>query len=350
MDFQPKALIEATLEAHQKSNDYMAWEESPWHPNVWLNNLPTNLEQREIFLNELCDELSKLEQKDLNIIYPALSYWAMENVFKCIEEQLFKIEYELLNQSVKLKDSKFGVQIQNQKSEFKLGPSREHKIDTTDGPIFNYGSRGNLESKELALTFDDGPHPRLTLELLDILKSEEVQVTFFTVGKNIKTYPELARLIVAENHTLGTHSQTHRNLPKLKAIEAIEDIEMAFQMAIDHVGMVSPFFRFPFGSKNQNLTTHVKSSGYGNFFWDIDTLDWKKTQPKELLEFTLNQIESTGKGIVLFHDIQPQTIVIMPTLLEALKRNGYKLVVYRAEKDLQETSFKNPLLRNLNIF
>ena len=88
------------------------------------------------------------------------------------------------------------------------------------------------------------------------------------------------------------------------------------------------------------MVKHVKQSQWASFFWDVDTLDWKKKDPEELLEYSLEQIERVKKGIVLFHDIQPQTIAIMPSLLEELKFRGYKLVVYQPLNWLENDKFR----------
>ncbi len=344
-NFNIKEFIEKTLEAHSQAETYYEWEASSYHPHQLFEFIEKLREDdRSIYLNQLCLELGHLNAEKKGLFYSELSHWIYENPEPCLELSLNDIDIFYHNQSLFLMKRHLLSQptTQRQNQPVFLGPSRVVSVNTENGPIFNYGDRGFLQAKELALTFDDGPHPRLTIQLLDILAEENVQATFFTVGRNINSYGNITQAILDDNHTLGTHSHTHRNLPQLDYATATKDIESAFDAALNQVGLVAPFFRFPFGSKNAALTQFVRESQFASFFWDVDTLDWKKTNPSELLRYTLEQINKTNRGIVLFHDIQPQTIAIMPTLLLELKARGYKLAVYQPETEITRKSSSEP--------
>lgn len=324
-------LLQKSINAHETAENYLDWDHSPFNPHQIFTKY-NSLQKKQEITPTLCEAINLLSLEDRSIFYSELSQWTLEQNLPCLSTLLIntKVYYELKSAHLYL-----NFYIQNMKTKtFQdsadklLGPSRVESINTIGGPVFNYGERGGLDKKELALTFDDGPHPTLTLELLDILKHENIQATFFTVGRNIKSYPHIASEIVKQGHTLGTHTYSHQNLPKLSLSSAYAEINSGFDSVLINVGSVAPFFRFPYGSKNKTLSDFVKQSDFASFFWDIDTLDWKKKNPEVLLNFVLNEIESTKNGIVLFHDIQPQTIAIMPTLLAELKLRGYKLVVY----------------------
>ncbi|MCB0390854.1 MAG: polysaccharide deacetylase family protein [Bdellovibrionales bacterium] len=325
-------MLKNSILAHNQSATYKEWKSSPFHPHQIFEKYQT-LKQRSHLSSELCAELEKLNTEDLSLFYNELSLWTHEQSLPCLEK-ILKTNADFYNISSSQMLLDFYVKgLQNdifdQNTPPKLGPSRIELVETINGPIFWYGEKGLCQKKELALTFDDGPHPTLTPQLLDILNSEDVQVTFFTVGKNISKYGDIINDILIKGHTLGTHSYSHRDLPRLELETAKKDINDAFDTALDKAGIVAPFFRFPFGSKNKKLTEFVRQSQWASFFWDVDTLDWKKKDPQELLEYVLQEITKANRGIVLFHDIQPQTISIMPTLLQELKVQGYKLVVYQ---------------------
>ncbi|MCB9027391.1 MAG: polysaccharide deacetylase family protein [Bdellovibrionaceae bacterium] len=324
-------LLQKSINAHETAESYLDWDTSPYNPHQIFAKYDSLHKKQEI-APILCEAIDLLSPEERSIFYSELSQWTLEQDLPCLSTVLIKtkVYYDFKSAHLYLN---FYIQNMGNKTfqdsaDNLLGPSRSESINTIGGPVFYYGERGGLGKKELALTFDDGPHPTLTLELLDILKRENIQATFFTVGKNVKSYPHIASEIVKQGHTLGTHTYSHQNLPKLSLSSAYAEINSGFDSVLIGVGSVAPFFRFPYGSKNKTLSNFVKQSDLASFFWDIDTLDWKKKNPEVLLNFVLKEIESTKNGIVLFHDIQPQTIAIMPTLLAELKMRGYKLVVY----------------------
>ena len=324
-------MLQNSLTAHEKSSTYAEWGGSPYHPHNLFEKYQT-LEEKKKFATSLCPELQKLSFSDLNLFYEELSQWTLKNEIPCLALVLkkTKVYYDIRSTQLMLDHFIKNLKLESYQEGLSktLGPSRIELVETTGGPVFWYGDRGGLAEKEIALTFDDGPHPTLTPQLLDILKEENVQATFFTVGKNVDKYGDVVQSLLDDGHSLGTHSYSHRNLPKLKSSTAYHDINSGFDSALLQVGIVAPFFRFPFGSKNKNLTDFVKTSDFASFFWDVDTLDWKKKDPKKLLDYSLQQIIKMDRSIVLFHDIQPQTIAMMPTLLKELKVRGYKMVVY----------------------
>jgi peptidoglycan/xylan/chitin deacetylase (PgdA/CDA1 family) len=341
-----KAEVQATLLAHKSTNTYLNWESSPHHPHNLIESIIQIIDpkRKELVTSEFCYELSLLKSEDLSVFYNEISHWNYRTPIQCLENLLFKTDFyyrtlgALLKQKSLLKTNL--PQDENTKKSF--GPSRIEFLDTSTGSIINYGDRGNLSSNELAFTFDDGPHPRLTLELLSQLGEENITATFFAVGKNLNLYPEIARKVVEYGHTLGTHSYSHKNLPKENWQEGVDEINKGFESALLNVSSVAPFFRFPFGSKNQSLVDFVKEQKLTSFFWDVDTLDWKKTNPEELLLYTLEQISKIKYGVVLFHDIQPQTIAIIPSLFIELKLLGYKPVVYKPTKWLIDYNKSEP--------
>jgi len=201
------------------------------------------------------------------------------------------------------------------------------EIDTSKAEVFY---RGNLKDGQIALTFDDGPHPSRTRVILDILKERNVQVTFFSKGQQAKSLPELVQAESREGHSVGSHSMNHKDLSRQKALTAQNEVidgHAAVTAAMKPFESAA-FFRFPYGAKTTSIQEFVKSKKLSTFFWNIDTLDWKLTNPAELVRYTKQQIDKNKGGILLMHDIQHQTTVALPEVLDYMAEKGITPVVF----------------------
>ena len=217
----------------------------------------------------------------------------------------------------------------------KLGTVREIEINGAEGisvGLQSYPRSLALEDREVVLTFDDGP-AELTPQILDALKRECVQATFFLIGKNAKEMPHLVKREIEEGHTVGYHSMTHpdRTLRLMSPAEAKADIDAGIE-AVDTAafGKVGehpqPFFRFPGFADTPELLDYVHSHGMAVFGSDLWASDWRKMTPQEELKLVLERLDAAGKGIVLFHDNKAVTAKMLPEFLRALKERGYKVV------------------------
>ena len=177
-------------------------------------------------------------------------------------------------------------------------------------------------------TFDDGPHPAHTEKVLNALRDFQVDANFFVLGQNAIRYPALIHQTADHGHVIGGHSMTHADLSKLNFVDAKKEVLGVFDVVEELLGEVSPFFRFPYGSRTKALREFVAENHISDFFWDVDTLDWKYKDPNFLLKYALQQTIQTDRGIVLFHDIQPQTAAILPAYFSELSRLGYSTIVY----------------------
>lgn len=185
-----------------------------------------------------------------------------------------------------------------------------------------------LPTKVINLTFDDGPHAVNTAKVLAALREFQIDANFFVLGQNATRYPTLIHQTADHGHLIGGHSMTHADLSKLSFDAARKEILGVFDVLDEILGESNPFFRFPYGARTKQLREFVANNNISDFFWDVDTLDWKYKDPEFLLKYALEQTNQTGRGIVLFHDIQPQTAAILPSYLAALSKLGYSTVVY----------------------
>ncbi len=215
-----------------------------------------------------------------------------------------------------------------------LGVSRTVEIDTTGAPGFgfeHYKTYDFLEKGEVVLTFDDGPLPTHTREILAALAAQCAKATFFSVGKLAIGYPEVLREVLKGGNTVGGHTWSHLDLKKLegkKAEDAVAEIERgisAVRMAAGDL-RVAPFFRFPYLKDSPTLIEHLAKRNIAIFSTDIDSFDFTLSNADALVKKVMGKLEKAGKGIVLFHDIRPATAKAMPEILKQLKEKGYKLV------------------------
>jgi len=273
----------------------------------------------------VCAALSRQNEEDLYYFSQALQI--ITALPECLRHQADRYERYLKSKQFSLYMNAVGGLTMGKSTGLPpAGPSMEIFVDPASTPVL---FDGGVPEKTLVLTFDDGPHAVLTEKLLEILKSENLQVNFFLVGRNTNLYQEVVQRQHAARHEIGCHSFTHADLRKLSLKDAIAEIEDGFTAIITALGIPGAFFRFPYGANTLALRRHLEQTNTAEFLWNIDTLDWKYKDPEFLLDYSLRQVSNEGRGIVLFHDIQPQTIAMLPAFLSELKLKKYKFAVMR---------------------
>jgi len=226
-----------------------------------------------------------------------------------------------------------------------LGVSRTVEVDTTGGGEYGeqYPPRPLLEKGEVVLTFDDGPHPVFTREILDALAAQCTKATFFYVGRMLKSFPDVARQVQAEGHTVGTHTYAHRNLGATSLGQAEQQIESTFNIAEATLpDGVAPFFRFPYLSDPKRVRDYLGKRNIAVFGIDVDSWDWRVRSPEKVVQNVLTGLDRKGGGIILFHDIHGRTAKAIPTVLAELKARGYKVVHLVPKSRLETVSAVEP--------
>ena len=190
-----------------------------------------------------------------------------------------------------------------------------------------YSFAGGTEKPRIALTFDDGPHPRYTPEILDILKEYGVSATFFSVGSNAENHPHLIRRIRDEGHELGNHTHNHLHVAKLSKEELCVDIESA-QRVLEELG-ASPIrlFRPPEGVCTEDLKSYCEQKGMTIVLWSVDTRDWAHTPVQEICENVKANVRDGS--IILMHDFigkNSPTPAALRRILPMLQEFGYEFV------------------------
>lgn len=192
---------------------------------------------------------------------------------------------------------------------------------------------GALRANEFALTFDDGPDPEITPKILAVLAKHGVKATFFEVGERALAHPELTKAVLAAGHALGSHSWDHADLTQLPEAEAEANIRRGHRAVEEAAGngFHANFFRFPYFYSNEALQAAVQGMGYSAFPANVVTEDWLDQTPAALLAKSLRVVKEQGHGIILFHDVQPPTPVMMDEFLTAMEAQGAQFVEFRAE-------------------
>jgi peptidoglycan/xylan/chitin deacetylase (PgdA/CDA1 family) len=222
-----------------------------------------------------------------------------------------------------------------------LGVARTVVIDTTGGPGFgfeHFKQLDFLQDKEVVLTFDDGPWPNNTPAVLKALADECTKGLFFTVGKHATYHPEILKQVAAAGHTVGTHTWSHVNLNSKKMTEqqVRDEIEKGFSAVKMALGtQPAPFFRFPQLQHNPAAMAYLGTRNVAMFSTDLDSFDFRSTNPEQIITTVKTKVDKLGKGIILMHDFQKNTAEALPALLRRLKAGGYKVVHMKAKAPLE---------------
>lgn len=187
----------------------------------------------------------------------------------------------------------------------------------------SYNSVEGVGRKVVSMTFDDGPHPTLTPQLLDMLKERGIKATFFLVGKNVAEYPNIVRRMVEEGHEVANHSWSHPSLTKLGAESLRAQVEKT-NAAIEKASGVKPtLIRPPYGATSARLNRYYADTyGLTVAMWSVDPLDWKYRNASRVTEKIL--AGAAPGAIILVHDIHPSTVAAMPATLDGLKARGFE--------------------------
>lgn len=214
-----------------------------------------------------------------------------------------------------------------------LGTSRVLVVDPQEHPrigAMQYKETLPLRDHEVVLTFDDGPVPKYSNQVLQILADECVKATFFTIGRQAKADPEGVRKLAAAGHTVGTHSQNHPlsfNRMTLDRVKPEVDQGIASTAAaLNDPSALSPFFRVPGLLRGEAVENYAGTLGLQ--MWSADFLadDWRSISGTKVYELAIKRLEARGKGILLLHDIHARTVDALPKILTELKAKGYRIV------------------------
>ena len=200
----------------------------------------------------------------------------------------------------------------------------QHEDEREQGKRYAKLIRGNPRHKTIALTFDDGPHPKFTPPLLAILARYRVPATFFVVGEMAEKYPELLRAEAAAGHTVANHTYHHVSLIKIPPEYIAEEIKACGKVIRSVLGATPHWFRPPGGEYDATVAEICGKLGYTMVLWTDDPGDYNSPGADVILQRTLRK--ASPGGVLLLHDGISQTIDALPRMIETLQRRGYRFV------------------------
>ena len=187
--------------------------------------------------------------------------------------------------------------------------------------------RGNPAIRQVALTFDDGPHPIHTPEILDILDTLQVPATFFCIGREVERFPQLIKEIRRRGHVVANHTFNHPDLSKASHEQTSEELQKTSDLLRSLAGTTLRLFRPPFGLIRRDGLRIVKAHGLITVGWDTVGRDWELPAAQAIVSSALTDIRNGS--IVLLHDgggDRSQTVEALPEIISQLRSRGFGFV------------------------
>ncbi|HEY0656450.1 MAG TPA: polysaccharide deacetylase family protein [Chryseosolibacter sp.] len=197
-------------------------------------------------------------------------------------------------------------------------------------------SSGERSLNQVALTFDDGPIPGMTDQILAVLEHYQVSAAFFCIGNRIKENPTLLTRINSKGHIVGNHSYWHGKLFDLQTAGAIHrELADTNEVIFETLGVRPNFFRPPYGVTNPMVASAIRQGGFKTIGWSIRSLDTVIKDSEKLFKKVSSTVQ--GGDIILFHDSSESTLAILPRLIEHIQKSGLRIV--RLDELLNEKAY-----------
>ena len=185
----------------------------------------------------------------------------------------------------------------------------------------------------IALTFDDGPHPKNTEALIEALSDKVVPATFFVLGSNAKRFPHILRFMHEAGHEIGNHGWSHSSFAALSDAEILNELSQTHQLIREKSAQECSIYRPPYGAiteRQQLLVT--ERLGYRLSLWNVDSADWRKPTIDELVRNVTDL--KVKRAVLLFHDFSDVTRQALPRILDTLL--DYDCTFYTASRILTD--------------
>lgn len=176
--------------------------------------------------------------------------------------------------------------------------------------------------KMVAITFDDGPHGTNTQKILDILDNHNAKATFFMLGQNVNSNKEIVKDVYTRGNEIGIHTWSHPQLTKLSEESIRNEVKNTSDAIYNITGYRPTLVRPPYGSFNITVKNVLKD--YSLILWNIDSLDWKSRDEKQIVPLVMNDVEDGD--IILLHDIHSTTVPAVEKIVNQLDEQGYQMV------------------------
>lgn len=182
------------------------------------------------------------------------------------------------------------------------------------------------DKPQIALTFDAAWGNEDTKQIMEVLRKNDVKVTFFMTGGWVENYPDDVKMILAEGHDLGNHSENHKNMSQISDSEIKEEVMKVHEKVKALTGYEMFLFRPPYGDYDNHVIKGVRACGYYPIQWDVDSLDWKDYGVDSIIDTVCNHKHLGNGSIILCHNGAKYTAQALDTLITTLKDKGYEFV------------------------
>ncbi len=188
-------------------------------------------------------------------------------------------------------------------------------------PLLVLASFSPQEEKLVALTFDDGPWPQTTAQLLDGLAARGAKATFFVIGEQLDSREDVVRRMAQEGHQVGSHTWSHSNLGAVTVSEALSEIARTEAALTQLLGEGTYWLRPPWGFLSEQAAAAV---GVPMLYWSLDTEDWRLRDEEAVYRAIVEHVQPGD--VVLLHDPYPTTVQAVLRAVDALSQQGYRFV------------------------
>lgn len=177
------------------------------------------------------------------------------------------------------------------------------------------------EGKKIALTFDDGPHPKFTEQILDGLKARGVQATFFVTGEHAELHPDIIERMNKEGHIIGNHTYSHIQLTNGNRNSFKDELLKTNQILNEITGEEILYVRPPYGTWDKSFETELNMIPV---LWNVDPLDWCASDASGVVNKVLK--EADENAIILMHDYYETSVTAALQIVDELQARGYTFV------------------------
>ncbi|MCX7548906.1 polysaccharide deacetylase family protein [Xanthomarina sp. F1114] len=186
-------------------------------------------------------------------------------------------------------------------------------------------SNPSISKNQVAITFDDGPNPEFTPQVLELLKKHDVKATFFCIGLNIENYPKLLKKIINEGHTIGNHTYSHNKMfGFFSTKQVIEELEQTNKMVFKKTGLALNLYRPAFGVTNPRIKKAITATKLQAIGWNKRSLDTTNLSKERILKRASKNLK---KGdVILLHDTSEKTLWVLEQLLLILQKQKLQAV------------------------
>ena len=247
------------------------------------------------------------------------------SISNTVQTNISKIKSNSSNKHTRNSDSKLSESCTSTSDNSKNNNSSDNSKNSnsnSDSSSSDTSQTNNAdEIKKIAITFDDGPHPKYTLKLLDGLKKRNVKATFFVIGENVSNNPDVIKRMAEDGHLIGNHTYSHVQLTCISEEKAITEINKTSELITTYAGVSPKYIRPPYGMYSDALK---RETNLTPVLWTVDPRDWSVLNTDSVVKHVLKRAKSGD--IILLHDIFDTSVEAAFQIIDALKAEGYEFV------------------------